>query len=190
VSPGDRPQRPRRPRHIQVAFDAFYGQHHHTWRQVAYVHTGSYAAAEDIADEVTEKLDQTWEDVLQRKNVAQHAWCVLKVMIMLWQRVHGAESRFVQTAAFSRTARAMAYAREQFDLMEESLGLYSAIAALPERQFDVIVLRYTLEYANPQIANIMGITETTVRSHLRHARMSLESSAAQRRILHTTGTEG
>jgi RNA polymerase sigma factor (sigma-70 family) len=174
-----------------MVFDAFYGQHHHIWRKVAYLHTGSREAAEEVTDEVTEKLVRSWEEVLQGKNVAQHAWCILKVEIMLWRRAHGSEPRFVETAAFNRTVRVMmAYAREQFDVMEESLGLFSAIAALPERQFDVITLRYLLEYSDIQIANLLGITETTVRSNLRHARQSLESHAAQRRILHTTGTEG
>lgn len=188
MSPGDRPQRPG---YSQMSFEAFYGQHHHIWRKEAYLHTGSHEAAEAVTDEVTEKLNQTWEEVLRQKNVAQHAWRILKAEIMLWRRAHGSEHRFVETAAFNRTVRVMmAYAREQFDVMEESLGLFSAIASLPERQFDVITLRYLLEYSDTQIANLLGITETTVRSNLRHARQRLEAHAVQRRILHTTGTEG
>nr|WP_268256793.1 sigma factor-like helix-turn-helix DNA-binding protein [Streptomyces spiralis] len=44
------------------------------------------------------------------------------------------------------------------------------MAALPERQFDVIILQYVLGYPSKQVANIMGINAGTVRTHRRLAR--------------------
>jgi DNA-directed RNA polymerase specialized sigma24 family protein len=143
-----------------------------------------------VTNEVTEKLDARWEEILQRENVQQQAWCILKVQIMLWLRAHNTESRFVQTAAFDRAARPMKYAREQFDVMAECLGLFSAIASLPERQFDVITLAYALEYSDAQIAGFLGIDVATVRSNLRHARNRLEAQAVRLGLLNTIRTEG
>ncbi|MER6924497.1 sigma-70 family RNA polymerase sigma factor [Streptomyces spiralis] len=60
--------------------------------------------------------------------------------------------------------------RAQLPALESPLGLYTAIAALPERQFDVIILQYVLGYPSKQVANIMGINAGTVRTHRRLAR--------------------
>ncbi|MFB7091528.1 RNA polymerase sigma factor, partial [Streptomyces sp. NPDC056296] len=54
--------------------------------------------------------------------------------------------------------------------IDSPLGLYTAITALPERQFDVIILQYVLGYPCKQAANIMGITAATARTHRRLAR--------------------
>ncbi|WP_420823481.1 sigma factor-like helix-turn-helix DNA-binding protein [Streptomyces natalensis] len=43
--------------------------------------------------------------------------------------------------------------------MESSVGLYPAIARLPGRQFDVMVLHYVLDCSTAKTAGIMGITE-------------------------------
>ncbi|GGP00045.1 sigma-70 family RNA polymerase sigma factor [Wenjunlia tyrosinilytica] len=79
-----------------------------------------------------------------------------------------------QTAVFARVTRVVLESvREEFAAMESHLGLYPAIARLPERQFDVTVLRYVLEYPTDETARIMGVTETTVRCHHAAARRKI-----------------
>ncbi len=51
--------------------------------------------------------------------------------------------------------------------MQSTTGLYEAIAELPNRQFEVIVLRYLLGYPTTRVAWFMGIDERTVGHHLR-----------------------
>jgi len=63
--------------------------------------------------------------------------------------------------------------RPAFEVMESVMGLYTAIAGLPERQYDVVVLYYVLGYTSPHIAKIMGIKPDTVRSHRRLARQRI-----------------
>ena len=82
----------------------------------------------------------------------------------------------MHTATLQRAARATLEAlRRQFEVMESALGLYTAIAALPERQYDVVVLHYVLGYPSQQVANIMGIRPDTVRAHRRSARERIAS---------------
>jgi RNA polymerase sigma factor (sigma-70 family) len=175
--------------HTALAFEVFYTLHQATWVRYAHVETGSRQAAEQIADAVTAHLADTWEHVLQQESVERHAWGLLKAAVARWLGEHQAESAFIETAAFDRVARALARAREQFAVMEESLGLYTAIAQLPERQYDVIVLRYVLGYPDSRVAFLLGITEGTVRSHVRFAKRHLEHIAKDLGILHTTETE-
>jgi RNA polymerase sigma-70 factor (ECF subfamily) len=58
-------------------------------------------------------------------------------------------------------------------VLEGEIGLYGAIAALPERQYDVMVLRYVLRAPDEDVAAYLGIELSTVRSHVRHARRRL-----------------
>jgi DNA-directed RNA polymerase specialized sigma24 family protein len=47
--------------------------------------------------------------------------------------------------------------------------LYATVARLPERQYDVMVLRYALGYQDKQVARLLGLRENTVRSLVRLA---------------------
>ncbi|ADI13010.1 hypothetical protein SBI_09892 [Streptomyces bingchenggensis BCW-1] len=57
--------------------------------------------------------------------------------------------------------------------LETSLLVYGAISELPDRQRDVIVLRYSLGYDAATTARILGISPAGVRSTARHARRRL-----------------
>ncbi|MBR7834611.1 sigma-70 family RNA polymerase sigma factor [Actinospica durhamensis] len=175
----------------KTIFEVFYERYQGAWRHYAYLYTGERAAAEEIVDRFTGRLMQNWERALEQESVARYAWTLYKDVVEHWLDERGDEPQLVQTAAFSRVARvAMDYCRGQFAVMEESLGLYSAIAGLPERQRDVIILRHVMGYPDAKVAEILGITEPSVRSHLRHARRSLEPVAAQHRLLHATESQG
>ena len=90
-----------------------------------------------------------------------------------WLDEHGTGSAFVETAVFDRVTRVLAQSRERFAAMEESLGLYSAISHLPERRYDSIVLCYVLKYPYSRVASLLGVSESTVRSNVRHAKEHL-----------------
>lgn len=155
------------------SFEAFYEMQQESWLRFALAQTGSREAAERIVDGVTNHLADCWEHVLRQHNVGRYAWAVLKTFIERWLNDHGARPAFVETTAFDRVAMAMNYSKEQFGLMEESLGLYSAIRALSERQHDVIILRYVLGYSDKRVGYLLGIDPKTVRSHVRFAKQKL-----------------
>ena len=55
----------------------------------------------------------------------------------------------------------------------ERLDLVSAVSELPEQQRAAVALYYLLDQPTSEIADALGITEATVRSHLRNARERL-----------------
>lgn len=80
-------------------------------------------------------------------------------------------------AARDRTDAAHEAAREMLREMHARMadldspaGLYTALSLLSERQFDVMVLHYALGYRSLQVADIMGLHPSTVRTHRRQAR--------------------
>lgn len=67
----------------------------------------------------------------------------------------------------------------QEDSMEEptaTVDLPPVLATLPEQQRAVVTLYYLLEQPTSAVADTLGVTEATVRSHLRHARVRLAGS--------------
>lgn len=152
------------------SFDAFHDRHQHAWERYAYAETGSRDAAELIVDGLTAHLRETWPSLERNGKAAQHAWKVLKTTVTRWLAEHETGSPFVEFAAFDRVdrvTRVLTQAKESFASMEESLGLYSAISRLPERQFDAIVLRHVLNYPYSKVAALLGVKESTARSHVR-----------------------
>lgn len=54
--------------------------------------------------------------------------------------------------------------------------LVPVLAALPEQQRAAVVLYYLLDQPTSAVAETLGVTEATVRSHLRNARSRLVGS--------------
>ncbi|MCF6523138.1 sigma-70 family RNA polymerase sigma factor [Streptomyces sp. JJ36] len=111
---------------------------------------------------------------MEEANPAASAWAHLKEAVDEVLLRLGRTSAMAETAVFQRVVRVVLEgARDEFAAMESHVGLYPAIARLPARQFDVVVLHYVLDHTTAQTADIMGITEATVRSHRLHARQRI-----------------
>ncbi|MFE0773346.1 sigma-70 family RNA polymerase sigma factor [Streptomyces sp. NPDC058861] len=63
--------------------------------------------------------------------------------------------------------------REELLTRESDTELHTALARLPARQFDVVVLRHIGGYDTKHIAWYMGLTPSTVTHHLRKAQERL-----------------
>lgn len=154
-------------------FELFYQEYQEVWRAYAYAQTGSLDAADQIVDDVTAQLVDLWACASGPDDVERYAWALLKTTIVRWLNDRQARPAFVETLVFDRTALAMDYVRERFNLIEESLSLYTAVSRLPEREYDVIVLRYVLGYSTVQAAAALGIDARSVNRSIRSAKRCL-----------------
>ncbi|MEU8543468.1 sigma-70 family RNA polymerase sigma factor [Streptomyces sp. NPDC048717] len=168
----------------QEAFYDLYARAH-----LRYAHTmlGDKEAAKAVVRRCYSHLALNWVMVLKEESPEAYAWKLLKQRVETHLRLANQSPQMVQTAAFEQAARVtLEMMRSQFAVMESALGLYTVIAGLPERQYDVIVMHYVLGYPSAKVARIMGIKPDTVRAHRRLAReriaiklgLSLEPAAA------------
>ncbi|MFM9584267.1 sigma-70 family RNA polymerase sigma factor [Streptomyces caniscabiei] len=165
------------------ALEAFINLYSRPHLRYAHAMLGDKTAAIAVVRRCYSHLALNWAVVLKQESPEGYAWRLLKQRVELHARITGsAQGRSPsarpgrRAAIMQRTARATLEAmRQQLKVMESPLGLYTAIAALPERQYDVIVLRYVLGYPTHQVANIMGIKPDTVRGHRRSARKRIAS---------------
>ncbi|MBC2876372.1 MULTISPECIES: RNA polymerase sigma factor [Streptomyces] len=138
-----------------------------------YAHTllGDEDAARTVVRRVYVHLALNWVMVLKEESPAAYAFSYLKQCVETHLRLTGSVSQNLRTEGLRQAARATLEAmRRQLRVMDSSLGLFTAIASLPPRQYDVIVLRYVLGYPCSHIAYVMGIKADTVRTHRRLAK--------------------
>lgn len=153
-----------------AAFDAFVQLNFAGWVRYAHLHVGSLEDAEPIACEVVLQLHETWDHVLGHlDNASLHALALLRAEIERRRPEHVTD-HLVENSAF---LRAMDGAQNGFALLAESLGVYSAVARLPERRFQVVLLRFVLGYSVKETAVRMGLPVAEVDGLTHYARRTL-----------------
>ncbi|WP_217200877.1 RNA polymerase sigma factor, partial [Streptomyces buecherae] len=155
-------------------FRAFHQLYRARYVRWAELHLGSRADAEEAVGSAFEQLAIDWPHVLGQPVPEAYAWKVVKNRTVDAARARGRRPSLVDVASFE--TRALHTAVDPIGELEESLSIYQAITQLPERQFDVIVLRYCLGYDTATTADLMGITVAGVRSTARYARRRLKQA--------------
>ncbi|MEV6591176.1 RNA polymerase sigma factor [Streptomyces acidicola] len=158
------------PLDLPLDFEAFYLGHQTAFHAYAEVHFGTRAAAEEVIHEVFLEIHAGWTELLSAGNLEQGAWTIVRRAVHDRLELEGRAPAFVINGPI---AQALAATRDKLQKMESTSGLYEAIAELPNRQFEVIVLRYLLGYPTAKVAWFVGIDERTVGHHLRRGKERL-----------------
>lgn len=161
-------------RRLALTFEVFHASHTHAWHEYAHLQLGNRAAGRQAVEAAFRDLHRVWAQALRQDSVEAYAWAVLREHIE--RRTPGGGIAFVETATFDGfdiCRAALRESQELFGEMESRLGLFAAIARLSEKQYDVIALRYVLGYSDAKVAHILGVAESTVRSHVRWAKRTL-----------------
>ncbi|MFE3688697.1 RNA polymerase sigma factor [Streptomyces sp. NPDC059095] len=159
---------------LALTFDAFHAYHRKLWMRYAHTQVGSRAAAESVVDATCVRLKRTWPHVLIQESVPQYAWQILKEEVHRWLSARGMEPQVGDAAFLTAVQKLLLHEmRDELRVISQEIGLYNAIATLPERQYDVVMLRFVLGMDEPEVAEYLGIDVATVRSHIRHARRAL-----------------
>jgi RNA polymerase sigma factor (sigma-70 family) len=136
-------------------------------RRLAYARIGSWAAAEDVVQDVLTDAHRRWDTL--RGYDDPLAWARRAVLnrSASFHRRRGRERR-----AMSRLAgRADVTPVDEPRLDDEAL--WAAIRTLSDRQADVVLLLWFEDLPAAQVALILGCGEDTVRTHWRRARAHL-----------------
>ncbi|MCS0603733.1 sigma-70 family RNA polymerase sigma factor [Streptomyces sp. LP11] len=159
---------------LALTFEAFHDYHRKLWMRFAHIQVGSRSSAEAVVDAACVRLKKTWPHALLQESVPQYAWQVLKEEVHRWLAERRLEPQVGDAAYLTAVQKLLMHEmRDELRVISQEIGLYAAISALPERQYDVILLRFLLGMGEAEVAEYLGIDGATVRSHIRHARRSL-----------------
>jgi RNA polymerase sigma-70 factor (sigma-E family) len=142
----------------EAAVTALYEAHALGLVRLAYVMLGDRAAAEDIVQEAFGGLYRRWGQLSDK----QRALAYVRSSVLNGcrsalrrRRVQGIEAAH-QPPGASAEATVL--------LSEERREVMRALRQLPDRQREVLVLRFYLDEPEAEIARLMGISPSTVRS--------------------------
>lgn len=150
---------------VVVDFESFYRNHHQAIVRTALAFTRDLRAAEDLTQDAFVAARRDWTRIAAYDR--PDLW-VRRVVINL------SASRLRRAG---REAQALLRLRQRTRLTSEFAApdpeLWAAIATLPTRQAQVIVLAVVEDLSVADVAEILGCGPETVRTHLRRAKARL-----------------
>lgn len=131
---------------------------------------GSSEAAADAVQDAFVQAHRNWARVSRLENPA--GWVRHAAINRVRNQRRGQSRLAAALPRLLRSDSATAGPTERLDVVP-------ALAALPKQQREVVALYYLLDQPTSAIADSLDISEATVRSHLRHARLRLVDSFAE-----------
>jgi len=152
----------------EAAVTALYQEHALGLVRLAHVMLGDRAAAEDVVQEAFGGLYRRWAHLLD----PGRALAYLRSSVLNGCRTALRHRRYADAADGTRQAPA-ASAEAALLTTEERREVMRALRRLPDRQREVLVLRFYLDEPEAEIARLMGIGPSTVRSTTHRALIAL-----------------
>ncbi len=143
---------------------AVFREHHGELVRLAVLMVGDPATAEDVVQDVYASLHRRWRDT----NADDAPLPYVRAAVL-----NGCRST-LRRRGIARRAGALHHAQQRDDtgvsaeteviLSEDRREVLSALARLPRRRREVLVLRYYLGLSEAEIAAVLGISPGTVKS--------------------------
>jgi RNA polymerase sigma-70 factor (sigma-E family) len=154
-----------------VAVTALYAEHALGLTRLAHVMLGDRAAAEDVVHDAFAGLYRRWGQLADPAKAQGY----LRSAVL-----NGCRS------ALRRARRAPVFEIVEHEPDAESVliagqaraAMLAALRRLPERQREALVLRYYLDLPDSEIAAVMSVAESTVRSTIHRGLAALERQLA------------
>ncbi len=151
-----------------LRFDEFYAQEYRGVIGLAFSLSNSPSAAEELTQDAFVAAYKRWGTVSAMER--PDAWIRRVVANMAASRVR----RLVaEGKAMVRKPRTPAFMPEP---SADSVALWTAVASLPRRQTEVVVLIYYAMMSHEEVAGFLGVSIETVRTHLQRAKKRLQKS--------------
>ncbi len=155
-----------------VDFDDFYRADFPAVVGLAYALTGSRTAAEELAQEAFVAAFRRWNDLVAYDEPGAWVRRVLVNRCRSWGRRRAAEIRAITRLRGRRQPLA------RLEPVDDEF--WAAVRSLPARQAQVVALHYLEDISVAEIAEVLGITSGSVKTHLHRGR---------RRVAVTLGLE-
>jgi RNA polymerase sigma-70 factor (ECF subfamily) len=147
-------------------FDHFYRENYRPVVALVFTLTGARNAAEDIAQEAFLRTHRAWEQVSSYER--PDGWVRVVAMNLARSQLRrlGAETRaLTRFIGMSPTAFP--------DLEPPNERFWAAVRDLPRRQREVVALHYLEDRSVADVAEILGVAESTVKNSLAQGRKNL-----------------
>ncbi len=147
-------------------FDGFYKREYAAVNGLAYVLTGGWEVAEELAQDAFVAAHRHWDKVSQYDEPGAFVRRVLVNAAVSHRRRAAAEAKaLVRLVAGQR--------QDAGPLDADAVAFWRLVRALPRRQAQATALFYMEDRSVAEIAEVLGCAEATVKVHLHRARAAL-----------------
>ncbi len=138
--------------------------------RLARIFTDDRNAAEDLVQEAFIRFQRTVDRIKDPDKAAPY----MRSIVLNLARDHNRRGLMSLRHRETREPPPQAAVEEQALASEDRREVLSAVLALPARQRDCVVLRFYLDLSEREIAETMGISPNSVKTHCRRALAALE----------------
>jgi RNA polymerase sigma-70 factor (sigma-E family) len=149
------------------SFDAFVAARGSALLRHAYVLTGDRHLAEDLVQEVLARLYLRWDHVAGAASPEAYVRTSLTRQFLSWRRRRSSGERPTDHVPESIPAY------DGVDAVDDDDLLWRLLARLPRKQRAILALRFYDDRSDQQIAEILGVSASTVRSQASRALATL-----------------
>jgi len=141
-----------------------FREHHGELVRLALLMVGDLASAEDVVQDVYASLHTRWGTVAAAESPLPYVRAAVLNGCRTVLRRRGIARRAGVVHRASLRDEALASAESEAILSEDRREVLAALARLPRRRREVLVLRYYLGLSEAEIAAVLGISGGTVKS--------------------------
>jgi RNA polymerase sigma-70 factor (ECF subfamily) len=172
----------------EAAFEQLVLRHQRYAFNLAYRVLGSYAEAEDVAQEA---FVRAWRGLPGFRGQARFTtWLYRIVHNLCLNRLPKLRRELLQTEPLEEVlADPDPAPSDLFDMREQLAFLHAQLGQLPEKYRLVLTLRYLQQLSYDEIATTLDVPMGTVKTHIHRARRLLRERLRQWEGHHTTGGE-
>jgi RNA polymerase sigma-70 factor (sigma-E family) len=154
---------------VVVEFEQFVTEQGPGLRRLAFMITGEWYAAEDLAQSALARAFEHWDRVAAVDRPVDYVRRILVRQHLSWRRKLSAGELLLAAPGLDQPVES---GEDRVDAREAAWGL---LAGLPNRQRVVLVLRYYEDLTDDQIARIVGSSPAAVRSNASRALAKLRA---------------
>lgn len=151
----------------EVDLEGLFRSHATPLLRLAVVLTGDQQVAEELVQEAFVRLHRSGSIPAVGAELAYLRRTVINLSHGHHRRLRVVRNRVVDAPTVGRSAEASAVRRDG------QRRVASAVRALPSRQRDCTVLRFYADLSDTEIAQVLGISAGSVKTHLHRARAAL-----------------
>jgi RNA polymerase sigma-70 factor (ECF subfamily) len=166
-----------------IDWPAELGRHARWLRTVALARVGDAAAADDVMQEVAVAAVAKGHQLRDPGSVGAWLYRLVVVGALQYRRRQGRRRKLIERYA-DRLAPAESNSRERNPLDwllvdERKTMVREALAKLPRRDVEILLLKYSEDWSYRQMAEHLGMSESAVEARLHRARQKLRRALRQ-----------
>jgi RNA polymerase sigma-70 factor (sigma-E family) len=163
-----------------VTFEEFAMARIPSLLRYAVVLTGDRDLAQDVVQEVLARAQVRWKKIQDTDSPEAYVRKMVLNEYLSWRRSWAARNVHSVGERLNELDDRRGGVRDHADHIAEADDLWHRLSALPRKQRAVLVLRYYEQVEDDTIADLLGCSAATVRSHASRALKTLRLTAGDR----------